>query len=212
VLEEMELMSLVGEWVLRGALLQLQAWRRSGVGEVRVSVNVSGRQFQHPRFVEMVARVLRDTGIAPRLVELELTESLLILNPDAARSTLDALKKLGVQVSIDDFGTGFSSLDRLRHLPFDYLKIDRGFVAEIGASERDRAMVTAIAALGNALGITVVVEGVETEMQASFFSGIRCGELQGHLFCKALPAAQVGEFFARSNDRDATLPQLSLSS
>ncbi len=212
VLEEMELMSLVGEWVLRGALLQLQAWRRSGVGEVRVSVNVSGRQFQHPRFVEMVARVLRDTGIAPRLVELELTESLLILNPDAARSTLDALKKLGVQVSIDDFGTGFSSLDRLRHLPFDYLKIDRSFVAEIGASERDRAMVTAIAALGNALGITVVVEGVETEMQASFFSGIRCGELQGHLFCKALPAAQVGEFFARSNDRDATLPQLSLSS
>jgi diguanylate cyclase (GGDEF)-like protein len=212
VLEEMELMSLVGEWVLRSALLQQQAWQRGGFGEVRVSANVSGRQFQHPRFVEMVARVLRETGIAPRLVELELTESLLILNPDAARSTLDALKKLGVQVSIDDFGTGFSSLDRLRYLPFDYLKIDRSFVAEIGASERDRAMVTAIAALGNALGIKVVVEGVETETQASFFSGIRCGELQGHLFCKALPAAQVGEFFARSNERRATLPQLSLSS
>jgi EAL domain-containing protein (putative c-di-GMP-specific phosphodiesterase class I) len=122
---------------------------------------------------------------------MELTESLLILNPDAARVTLDQLKQLGVCVSIDDFGTGFSSLDRLRHLPVDFLKIDRSFVAEVGGSERDRAIVTAIAALGSALGITVVVEGVETESQASFFSGIACGELQGHLFCKPLPAALI---------------------
>lgn len=191
VLEDMDLMSLVGEWVLRTACMQLRGWQAQGLTTLRVSVNVSARQFQHPHFVEMVSRVLEDTQVPPQYIEMELTESLLILNPDAARVTLDQLKQLGVCVSIDDFGTGFSSLDRLRHLPVDFLKIDRSFVAEVGGSERDRAIVTAIAALGSALGITVVVEGVETESQASFFSGIACGELQGHLFCKPLPAALI---------------------
>ena len=107
-------------------------------------------------------------------------------------------------VSIDDFGTGFSSLDRLRHLPFDYLKIDRSFVAGTVASERDRAMVTAIVALGRALGITIVVEGVESEAQAEFFSAIQCAELQGYLFCRPLPVPRLSEFLSHQNGRELT--------
>ena len=156
-----------------------------------MQVNVSARQFQHPDFVAMVSRVLQDTGVAHDLIELELTESLLIAEPDRARATLDSLKALGVQVSIDDFGTGFSSLDRLRRLPVDYLKIDRGLIADLAGSERDRAIVSAVAALGEALGITVVAEGVETAEQAAFFSGATSCEVQGFLYCKPLPAAHA---------------------
>lgn len=204
ILEEMELMSQVDEWVLREACRQLREWRQQGFDDLRVSVNVSGRQFQNPRFVEMASRVLHDAGVEPRLIEIELTESLLIVNPDGASTTLRALKQLGVMVSIDDFGTGFSSLDRLRHLPFDYLKIDRSFVAGTVASERDRAMVTAIVALGRALGITIVVEGVESEAQAEFFSAIQCAELQGYLFCKPLPVPRLSEFLSHQNGRELT--------
>ncbi|MFM7507877.1 MAG: putative bifunctional diguanylate cyclase/phosphodiesterase [Rubrivivax sp.] len=194
VLEDMDLMTLVGEWVTRSACRQLRQWQDAGKDALRVSVNVSARQFQHADFVEMVSRVLADTKVLPAHLELELTESMLIVDAEGARRTLQALAALGVSTSIDDFGTGFSSLDRLRRLPVKALKIDGGLIADLPGSERDRAIVSAIGSLGNALGITVVAEGVETQAQAHFLRGTDCGELQGYLFCRPIPADQVLAF------------------
>jgi diguanylate cyclase (GGDEF)-like protein len=196
VLEDMDLMTLVGEWVLRSACRQLVQWHAEGLGTLHVSVNVSPRQFQQAGFVEMVSRVLADTGISPAHLELELTESMLIANAEGACRTLEALEALGVRAAIDDFGTGFSSLDRLRRLPVQALKIDRGLVADLPGSERDRAIVAAIGALGRALGITVVAEGVETHAQANFLRGTACSELQGYLFSRPVPADRIPAFCA----------------
>jgi diguanylate cyclase (GGDEF)-like protein len=196
VLEETGMMAIVGEWVLRSACTQVCRWQQEGAEPLRVSVNVSSVQFQSATFLAMVERVLGDTGVPPGLIELELTESLLIGNPEQARDTIVALKALGVRISIDDFGTGYSSLNYLRYFAVDYLKIDRSFLAEIATNVRDRAVAIAITELAKALDITVVAEGVETEAQAAFFSGMYCGELQGFLFCRPLPADQLRRFLA----------------
>ena len=196
VLEDTGLMTIVGEWVLRNACIQACRWRKEGVAPLRVSVNVSALQFQSGAFVAMVERVLRDTGVEPGSIELELTESLLIANAEQARATIGALKALGLRISIDDFGTGYSSLNYLRHFAVDYLKIDRSFVTEIATNPRDRAVALAIIDLAKALGITVVAEGVETEAQATFFSNVPGGELQGFLFSKPLPVDLLERFLA----------------
>jgi EAL domain-containing protein (putative c-di-GMP-specific phosphodiesterase class I) len=135
----------------------------------------------------MMRRVLREVGVDPTHVELELTESMLIRHPEQAASTMAALKALGVRIAIDDFGTGYSSLNYLRHLPVDVLKIDRSFVTDVSASARDRAVATAIVQLAQALDITVVAEGVETQEQATFFRQLGCHEMQGYLFCRPQP-------------------------
>ncbi len=199
VLEDTGMMNIVGEWVLRSACTQICRWRAEGLAPLRVSVNVSSVQFQNSTFVPMVQRVLRETGAPPELVELELTESLLMANVEQAWSTIDALKALGLQISIDDFGTGYSSLNYLRQFAVDYLKIDRSFVIDIAGNPRDRAVVVAIVELAKALDITVVAEGVETEAQAAFFSDADCNELQGFLFCRPLPVTQLERHLAAAN-------------
>lgn len=196
VLEDTGMMIIVGEWVLRTACSQVARWHAEGRAPLRVSVNVSSVQFQSAAFVTMVQRVLQETGVQPQRIELELTESLLIANADQARATIAALNALGLSVSIDDFGTGFSSLNYLRHFAVDYVKIDRSFVTDIASNARDQAVATAIVDLGRALNITVVAEGVETEAQAKFFSRIDCGELQGFLFCEPLPVDRLESFLA----------------
>ena len=196
VLEDTGMMTIVGEWVLRSACTQVMRWREAGMAPLRVSVNVSSLQFQSASFVTMVQRVLRDTAVPPELIELELTESVLISNAEQARATISALKAIGVRVSIDDFGTGFSSLNYLRRMDVDYVKIDRSFVTDIVNNTRDQAVATAIVELARALNMTVVAEGVETEAQARFFTGVECGELQGFLFCKPLPVGQLERFLA----------------
>ena len=204
VLEDTGMMTIVGEWVLRSACTQACRWQELGMEPLRVSVNVSSQQFQSGSFVALVERVLRDTGVRPGLIELELTESLLISNAEQARATIGALKALGLWISIDDFGTGYSSLSYLRHFAVDYLKIDRSFVAELASSARDRAVATAIIELAKALDITVVAEGVETQAQAKFLSSVDCGELQGFLFCKPVPVDQLARYLASASDaRDA---------
>ena len=200
VLEDTGMMIIVGEWVLRSACSQARRWQQERREPLRVSVNVSSLQFQSANFVAMVERVLADTGVPPALVELELTESLLIENAEQARCTIAALKALGLRIAIDDFGTGYSSLNYLRHFAVDYLKIDRSFVTDIASNSRDRAVAIAITELARALGITVVAEGVETAAQAVFFSGIHCGELQGFLFSKALPVDRLERFLAQAPD------------
>ena len=194
LLEESGLMLMVGEWVLRSACIQQRRWIDEGLPSMRVSVNVSARQFQAPGFEVTVARVLADTGVAPAAVELELTESLLITQPEQARATLEALKSLGVRTSIDDFGTGYSSLSYLRYFAVDCLKIDRSFVRDVATGARDGAIATAIVRLAQALGIDVVAEGVETDTQAAFFTELQCDELQGFLFCKPRPAELLTDY------------------
>ena len=199
VLEESGLMQIVGEWVLRTACTQQRRWAAQGLAALRVSVNVSARQFQHPSFAATVARVLGDTGVVAALIELELTESLLITNPQQARVTLESLRSLGVRTALDDFGTGYASLSYLRHFAVDCLKIDRSFVSEIATNRRDQAIATAIVKLAQALGIAVVAEGVETTEQAAFFTGIQCHELQGFLFCKPRPVDQLKEYLSSAS-------------
>ncbi len=199
VLEDTGMMTIVGEWVLRSACTQIGRWRAEGIAPLRVSVNVSSVQFQNNAFVPMVQRVLRETGAPPELIELELTESLLMANMEQAQRTIDALKALGLQISIDDFGTGYSSLNYLRQFAVDYLKIDRSFVKNIAGDPRDRAVVVAIIELAKALGITVVAEGVETEAQAAFFSDADCSEMQGFLFCRPLPVDQLALHMAAAS-------------
>jgi diguanylate cyclase (GGDEF)-like protein len=204
VLEDTGLMLIVGEWVLRSACGQASRWQQAGMETLRVSVNVSALQFQGANFVAMVERVLADTGVPPGLVELELTESMLIENIEHARRTIDRLRGLGLRIAIDDFGTGYSSLNYLRHFQVDYLKIDRSFVTDIASNPRDRAVAVAITELARALGMTVVAEGVETSQQAAFFSSIHCGELQGFLFSKALPVDRLEVFLAQAPGQPQT--------
>ncbi len=207
VLEDTGMMTIVGEWVLRSACMQVCHWRAEGMAPLRVSVNVSPVQFQNNAFVPMVQRVLRETGAPAELIEIELTESLLIANVEQARSTISALKALGLRISIDDFGTGYSSLNYLRHFAVDYLKIDRSFVTDIANSPRDRAVVVAIIELAKALDITVVAEGVETEAQATFFADAHCHELQGFLFCRPLPVAELGRYLAAARTLQKSPPK-----
>ena len=198
-LEETGLMLKVGEWVLHSACAQAEQWRREGFEPLRISVNVSALQFQSQDFLPMVRRALAQSGIEPTLVELEMTESLLIGNVEQARITIAALKALGLSISIDDFGTGFSSLNYLRHFDIDYLKIDRSFTTKLATDARARAVATAIADLARALHMSVVAEGVETEAQAEFYRSIQCSELQGYLFCKPLPADQVRSYLTTTH-------------
>jgi diguanylate cyclase (GGDEF)-like protein len=212
VLEDTRMMNIVGEWVLRSACTQIGRWRAQGMAPLRVSVNVSSVQFQNSGFVAMVQRVLRETGAPPELVELELTESLLMADVDHARTTIDALKALGLRLSIDDFGTGYSSLNYLRQFAVDFLKIDRSFVVDIASNPRDRAVVVAIIELAKALDIAVVAEGVETESQATFFAEARCDELQGFLFCRPLPVDRLEAHLGAASEAEADLRQTVLNS
>lgn len=198
VLEETGMIHLVGEWVLRSACEQHRCWADAGFAPVRVSVNISARQFQNPGFAATVTRILAATGVQPDAIELELTESLLITNPQQASVSLKALKALGLRLAIDDFGLGYSSLGYLRDFEVDCLKIDRSFVSDVTSNPRDRALAAAIVQLAGSLGISVVAEGVETDAQAAFFTELECNELQGFLFCKPLPATQITRYLGNA--------------
>jgi EAL domain-containing protein (putative c-di-GMP-specific phosphodiesterase class I) len=187
LLEETGLIMPVGEWVLRTACRQAKAWLDAGLG-LRVSVNVSSRQFEGDAFGHLVAAVLLETGLPPELLELELTESLIVQNVDHALELMMQLKRIGVLISIDDFGSGYSSLNYLRQFPLDYLKIDRSFVSNLLSNRKDAAIVEAITVLARNLEIAIVAEGVELPAQADFLRGTRCDELQGYLFGKPVPA------------------------
>jgi predicted signal transduction protein with EAL and GGDEF domain len=178
--EETGLILRIGEWVLREAC----RWaKRSGGGKrgTQVAVNLSPRQFNDPKLAEHVAQALKASGLPPRLLELEITESTAMQHTDATLGTLERLKRLGVSIAIDDFGTGYSSLAYLKRFPVDKLKIDRVFVAETPADQEQATIVSAIVALAHALDIRTVAEGVETEAQREFLARCGCDFIQGHL-------------------------------
>jgi EAL domain-containing protein (putative c-di-GMP-specific phosphodiesterase class I) len=174
-----------------------------------MAVNLSARQFSDPFLLQDIGDVLRDTGMDPKLLELEITEGMVIQHPDKAIELLRAIKALGVRLAIDDFGTGYSSLGQLKHFPLDTLKVDRSFIRDIPNDSEDRAITEAIIAMGKTLSLTVVAEGVETAEQERFLREHACDEMQGYYFSKPVAAAQFADLMRRQVGEAAgpTAPQ-----
>jgi len=192
VAEESGLILPIGQWVLTTACRQLAAWSRNpATRDLRLAVNVSARQFRQPGFVEQIWTVLGETGAPASRLELELTESLVLKDVEKVIDTMKRLKATGVRFSLDDFGTGYSSLAYLKRLPLDQLKIDQGFVLSLPDTSESAAIVKAIIALGQSLGLEVIAEGVETEPQRQFLSQAGCLNYQGYLFARPGPAEAV---------------------
>jgi diguanylate cyclase (GGDEF)-like protein/PAS domain S-box-containing protein len=195
IAEECGLIVPIGQWVLLEACKQAKAWRDSGLGVVPVSVNVSAAEFGAKDFLSGVRAVLIATGVEPQHLELELTESVLMRDAEAAVVTLAKLKAMGVQLAIDDFGTGYSSFTYLRRFPSDALKLHQSFVQEITADPADAAIVSAMINLGRSLKQRVIAEGVETRAQLKFLQHHGCGEGQGFYFSPPVVAEQAGRLF-----------------
>ena len=193
VAEETGLIIGIGEWVLREACRQVRAWLDAGIAPVRVAVNLSAKQFRADDLVEIVRSALRDAALDPAFLEVELTESSVMHDPEKSAATLQLLSEMGVHISIDDFGTGYSSLSHLRRFPLDKLKIDRSFVGELLSDQDGAAIVKAIISLAHSLRLRVVAEGVETLEQLQRLRELGCDQYQGYYCSPAVPA----EAFAR---------------
>jgi diguanylate cyclase (GGDEF)-like protein/PAS domain S-box-containing protein len=196
IAEESGVIVSIGNWVIDAAVAQCAAWHAKGI-DLTMGVNVSALQFQQADFVERIARALKKHALPPALLELELTESILIQDADETLRRLEALAALGVQLAIDDFGTGYSSLSYLKRFPIHRLKIDRSFIQDLPDEESDTAIVNAIIQLANALRVGVIAEGVETPAQHDFLVAAGCQEYQGFLCSPALPAEAFENFLER---------------
>ena len=190
IAEETGLIVPLGEWALREACTQAKAWQSQQPG-LRIAVNLSARQFRQKHLARMVEQTLRDTGLEPALLELELTEGMLMHHAEETVQTLAQLAEMGVQLAIDDFGTGYSSLSYLKRFPIHTLKIDRSFVKDLSTDPNDAAIVTAIVGMARGLGLGVTAEGVETEAQASFLRSLSCDLAQGFHFGRPMSAADL---------------------
>lgn len=179
----------IGEWVLRSACLQTRVWHDKGF-DVCLAVNLSPRQFQQSRLAEKIGLIVAESGIDPTLLNLEVTESSFMIDPEGAIETLRELRNTGIKISVDDFGTGYSSLGYLKNLPIDVIKIDKSFVNDVTTNVDDAALVTAVITLAHDLRLKVVAEGVETEGQLDFLTGLSCDEWQGYLFSKPVTASE----------------------
>jgi EAL domain-containing protein (putative c-di-GMP-specific phosphodiesterase class I) len=187
--EDCGLLLQIGRWVLYEACRQARAWQDAGLPPIPIAVNVSTVEFRDKNFLEGLSAVLTKTGLEPRYLEIELTESVLMEHVESTTSVLRALKPIGVHLAVDDFGTGYSSLSYLRHFPIDILKIDQSFVGQITADTNDAAIVSAVIIMGNNLKQRVVAEGVETREHLAVLQGWHCAEGQGNLFSCPLAAA-----------------------
>jgi EAL domain-containing protein (putative c-di-GMP-specific phosphodiesterase class I) len=197
IAEEFGLIVEIGQWVLETSAVQVARWRRD-FPDLGLNVNVSGHQLVHPRFADNVMRALAIAGLPSSAVTLELTESVLMSEPDLGKSALHQLRGLGVQLSIDDFGTGYSSLAYLRELPVDELKIDRAFIARAELTAEDLALVRTIVELAQILGLRVVAEGIENAAQLGALRGLGCGYGQGYHLCRPIDPEVVPEQLAHA--------------
>ncbi|WP_458377028.1 sensor domain-containing protein [Pseudomonas fluorescens] len=198
VLEELGLVVDVGDWVISEACRQLKAWHQAKVRVPKVSVNISARQFSDGQLGTRIATILKETGLPPACLELELTESILMREVSEAMQILAGLKNLGLSIAVDDFGTGYSSLNYLKQFPIDVLKIDRTFVDGLPSGEQDAQIARAIIAMAHSLNLAVIAEGVETHEQLDFLREHGCDEVQGYLFGRPMPAGRFEAQF--SND------------
>jgi EAL domain-containing protein (putative c-di-GMP-specific phosphodiesterase class I) len=194
IAEQAGLMDQLGEFVLRRALGDAMRWPN-----FYIAVNLSPMQVRDRKFVDLVAAVLAETKLPPARLVLEVTEGVLIENPEAAKSRLDDLRALGLKLALDDFGSGYSSLTYLQRLPFDKLKVDRGFVAALDHSANAGVIIQAIIALGRALNLSILVEGIETEEQRALVRLAGCDEMQGYLFARPVPREEIDRMLAAGN-------------
>jgi diguanylate cyclase (GGDEF)-like protein len=194
VAEETGLIVPIGRWVLNEACVQNVAWQNEGLPPVCMAVNLSARQFADENLLKDIVAALDQSGMKPELLELELTESMVMQNPERATRLLTAIKKKGVRIAIDDFGVGYSSLAQIKHFPIDTLKVDRSFIRDLAGNAEDRAITEAIIAMGKSLSLTVVAEGVETQEQLNFLSEHSCDAMQGYYFSRPIPQEQFASF------------------
>jgi diguanylate cyclase (GGDEF)-like protein len=200
--EETGLIIPIGRWVLKNACAQNMAWQREGLPVLSMAVNLSPRQFLDTNLFDDIDEALALSGMPARLLQLEITESMVMQNVERAIRLLDEIRSRGVRLAIDDFGTGYSSMSLMKKFPIDTIKIDRTFVRDLAESAEDRAIATAIISMGKALGLTVVAEGVETSEQDTFLRGHACDEIQGYLFSNYThavpdnPAASLNAHFS----------------
>lgn len=196
--EETGLIVPIGDWVLHEACRQNKAWQDAGLPHVNICVNISARQFLEKDVISSVVSALRESGLESEYLELELTESLIMQDVDHAVATMEALQALGVQLSIDDFGAGYSSLAALKHFPIVRLKIDKSFIAELPNNENDKAIATALISLGQKLNLRVIAEGVETDEQIAFLRDNNCDEMQGYHFSKPIAARDIEKLLTKT--------------
>ncbi|MEC4984518.1 MAG: EAL domain-containing protein [Oscillatoria sp. PMC 1068.18] len=193
--EETGLIIPLGKWILQTACEQVKIWQSQGLPPIRIAVNLSARQFQEQNLLKTITQVLATTGIEPKRLELEITESIAMQDVEYTISVLNSLREIGIQISMDDFGTGYSALSSLKHFPLDKLKIDRSFIRDLTVDSHDAAIVAAVMALGHGLNLEVVAEGVETEEQFNFLRSLQCDVLQGYFFSRPLPTEAATELF-----------------
>jgi predicted signal transduction protein with EAL and GGDEF domain len=199
VAEETGLIVPLGDWILRTACQQAKAWQDQGLPQMCMAVNLSARQFKEPLFQQRVLEILKETGLDPRHLELEITESILVDGLESVKTTLQAFKRAGIVISLDDFGTGYSSLSYLKQFPIDKLKIDQSFVRDALTDASDASLVRAIIAMAQALGLRSIAEGVETQAQLDFLRTEACDEMQGYHLAKPLPAQQIPNLLLQYN-------------
>jgi EAL domain-containing protein (putative c-di-GMP-specific phosphodiesterase class I) len=192
VAEDTGLILPIGQWVLRETCRQARQWLDAGLPPIPMAINISAIEFRSADFVENVRRILAESGVDPRTIELEITESALMKHAESTVAMLQSLKAIGVRLAVDDFGTGYSSLSYLRQFPIDSLKVDQSFVHEIQGNAEGAIIVRAIINMGNSLNKRVIAEGVETREQLDFLNGIGCEEGQGYYFTHPIVAEQFG--------------------
>lgn len=197
--EATDLILPIGEWVLHTACLQAKAWQLAGLPAINMAVNVSPKQLHSRTFDQTITRVLQQSGLEARFLDLEITEGAVMKDPDNIANTLTRIKSIGIQISMDDFGTGYSSLSYLKRFPFDNLKIDKSFINDIPMDEGDATLVLTIIAMAHNFKLKVVAEGVETQAQMDFLTRNGCDEIQGYFFSRPLPASEMGQLLKQTN-------------
>jgi EAL domain-containing protein (putative c-di-GMP-specific phosphodiesterase class I) len=190
-------MEAIGDWVIREACRQARAWQDQGLTPTRVAVNLSAFQFRNGTLPGTIREALAEHRLDPAYLEVEITESALMSDPEESVSILRKLSEMGVQVSVDDFGTGYSSMSYLQRFPIDKLKIDRTFISDVTSSNDDASIVSAIVSLGHTLKLKVIAEGVETPEQLEFLQMLGCDQYQGFHYSKPMPAEEFAELIRR---------------
>jgi EAL domain-containing protein (putative c-di-GMP-specific phosphodiesterase class I) len=181
--------------------LQAKSWHDAGFSELIMAVNISARQFQHPEFTELVAAVLKETGLDPHCLELEITESVAMHDAEKTIATLNNLRALNLQLSIDDFGTGYSSLSYLKRFPINKLKVDQSFVRNMTTDANDASITKSVILLGQSLNLSVIAEGVETAEQLALLKQYGCDEVQGYYFSRPVPQNELAQLLSANPER-----------